>query len=134
LGTYSKFKSVFAQECYVTSLKSYKLRKALAKLRCSSHALGIEKGRHKNIPHEDRICKTCEQKLGERFIEDEYHFICICTSFCDLRQKFFPGDVYTNPDEQNCLAVMSSQDPIVVRSLAIYINEAFKLRMSLVNV
>ena len=72
--------------------------------------------------------------MGEKYIEDEYHFICICSPFSDLRKKFLPEDVINNPNEQNLLLLMNSQDPIVIRSLAVYVNEAFKLRMNLINV
>ena len=46
LTNYVQFKTLLNTERYVTGLKEFKLRKALAKLRTSCHMLNIELGRH----------------------------------------------------------------------------------------
>jgi hypothetical protein len=56
LGGYAQFKKIYCREVYLSTLSSFKLRNALAKLRCSSHDLQIEKGRHLAIPQQERIC------------------------------------------------------------------------------
>ena len=43
---YKHFKSLLEVEKYLTLDLCFKLRQALAKFRCSSHSLTIEKGRH----------------------------------------------------------------------------------------
>ena len=53
------------------TLLPYFQRKVIAKLRCSSHELEIEKGRHKKTPPENRFCQMC----SENEVEDENHFL-----------------------------------------------------------
>ena len=132
LGTYGKFKTTLVTETYVL-LNSFRLRKCLAKLRCSSHALNIEKGRHDKVPYHERVCEICKNNVGEIFIEDEYHFVCVCYVYQELRQRFLPSYITTNPDEHNFLLLMASNEPAIVRNLAIYTNEAFKLRLKILQ-
>ena len=49
-------------------IKNCQNRKAISKLRTSSHLLKIEKGRWTNIARENRICTRCRQNT----VEDEY--------------------------------------------------------------
>jgi diphthamide biosynthesis methyltransferase len=46
--------------------------------------LNIEKGRYLNTPAEDRICKLCNSG-----VEDEFHFIIICSKLQSCREEFF---------------------------------------------
>ena len=57
-------------------------RKALCRLRLSSHRLFIERGRWKSIPRSDRKCTLCNG------IEAEYHFMLICPRYDKLRKKY----------------------------------------------
>ena len=62
LGFYTKHKLTFEFEDYL-NISSFDKRKAIAKFRCSDHDLEIERGRHKRIPREARLCcKLCESK------------------------------------------------------------------------
>ena len=65
---------------------SFKLRTLLSKIRLSSHALEIEKGRHckPKIPPENRLCKAC----GEG-VEDEIHFLFKCSLYDIERSVLF---------------------------------------------
>ncbi|KAK2149938.1 hypothetical protein LSH36_430g02000 [Paralvinella palmiformis] len=57
-------------------------RKALTALRLSSHHWKIEMGRwHKPHPihRNDRLCQICNA------LEDEYHFICECPVYNEIR-------------------------------------------------
>ena len=60
------------------------LRKVVSKIRCSSHALEIEKGRHTGSPREDRICRNCQNGT----IENEEHFLINCLTYQPLRDHF----------------------------------------------
>ena len=53
-------------------------------MRCSNHQLEIEKGRHKNIIRQDRLCKVCP----DRVIESEEHFMRKCTFYIRHRKKY----------------------------------------------
>ena len=59
------------------------MRKIIAKVRCSNHCLEIEKGRHRNIPREERWCNMCTDKVTE----DEIHFLTKCKSYDHLKIK-----------------------------------------------
>ena len=56
---YKKFKSSLDTEKYLAVDISYKFRQALAKLRCSSHSLMFEKGRHMGLDRPYRNCPLC---------------------------------------------------------------------------
>ena len=62
---------------------NFENRKATTKIRCSDHCLEIEKGRHKNIPRVERICKVCDKSE----IETEEHFLQKCKKYDPLRNK-----------------------------------------------
>ena len=62
-------------------LTQFELRQIISKIRCSDHNLEIEKGRHRNIPRGERICKSCE----EGSIEDEEHFLMKCKAYQPMR-------------------------------------------------
>ena len=78
---YKQINSEFRRSGY--TLLPYYQRKVVAKLRCSSHTLEIEKGRHKNTPSENRFCKVCNQGA----IEDENHFVSTCQLYENLRER-----------------------------------------------
>ena len=69
----------------VFSKKKARYRQAIAKFRCSSHTLGIERGRHTNpkTPVADRKCNCCD------VIEDEKHFLLMCDMNMPEREYFF---------------------------------------------
>jgi hypothetical protein len=73
LGFLANIKDVYKEETYL-SIDNFQNRKAISKLRTSSHNLEIEAGRWNNTPRGDRICKKCI--LNE--IEDEKHFLFKC--------------------------------------------------------
>ena len=59
-------------------------QRAIAKIRMSDHHLEIEKGRHFDMPREDRICKMCPMKQ----IEDEKHFLTECTFYYRYKPRY----------------------------------------------
>ena len=73
---YRKIKTNFELESYLDT-RSFEQRRVIAKMRCSDHALEIEKGRHKGIPRPERIFTFCRN--GQ--IEDEEHFLFICNMY-----------------------------------------------------
>ena len=64
------------------SISNFEYRKLITKLRISEHNLLIEKGRHLNIPREQRLCSHC------KCIDDEKHFLLHCTINSELRSSF----------------------------------------------
>ena len=84
LRTYNVLKTRFGTEPYLRSVKDIKYRVAISKLRVSSHALEIERGRYTSpmTPVNERLCHACQK------VEDEFHFMMECKSNSDLRQTF----------------------------------------------
>ena len=83
---YKKIKLEFGMENYL-KIPGFQQRRHISKLRCSDHALEIEKGRHKkgstrSLAHE-RLCTLC--KTGQ--VEDEEHFLLKCDIYNPLRTK-----------------------------------------------
>ena len=82
LQFYKVIKNEFKFEEYLT-IPIFESRKVITKIRCSDHPLEVEKGRHRNVPRESRICKLCP--LGE--VETEDHFLTKCAFFDRLKLK-----------------------------------------------
>ena len=90
-------------------------RKAITKLRCSDHPLQIEKGRHRNIPRDNRLCKLCPLNV----VETEEHFLTSCTFFHRYKPKY---DLLNIRDAK---AFMINTEHTVLGS---YLSEAFSER------
>ncbi len=56
LCSYSKFKSKFCLENYLTIIKSFEQRRNFTRLRISAHKLEIERGRYQGVPRQNRRC------------------------------------------------------------------------------
>ena len=63
---------------YLNKVQIRTNRRALTKLRLSSHRLLIERGRWLKIKQENRLCTECH------VLEDEYHVVCICLRYAEL--------------------------------------------------
>ena len=61
----------------------------MAQLRAGVLPLCIETGRYKQIEVSNRLCVFCD--LNE--IEDEYHFVCKCCLYVDIRNDIFTGTI-----------------------------------------
>ena len=74
-------------EPYLLLILDFKICKQLTRFRLSNHVLQIEKGHHTKpkTPVVDRPCKLCNSNQ----IEDEFHFLCVCNVYSDLRETFF---------------------------------------------
>lgn len=83
LRTYKLIKSQFSTEEYLKKCLSRNQRSALSRMRCGTFPLELEKGRIRNIPVEQRICKMCDS--GE--VEDELHFMINCKLYSDIRNE-----------------------------------------------
>ena len=72
-------------EAYLEKISNFKYRRAITKLRVSSHDLMIEKGRHhtSKLDIEKRLCSNCGK------IEDEIHFLVSCPLYSKERTEFY---------------------------------------------
>ena len=98
---YRNFKTVLVMDKYLLESKEpYRL--ILLKFRTSNHLLPIEKGRHLNIDINERKCELCNMND----IGDEYHYVCCCTKFRNLRTKFIPRKFHKKPSVQKFCDLM----------------------------
>ena len=87
--------------------------------------LAVEIGRYTNVDLNDRKCFRCKDS-----IEDEFHFICNCTLYSDLRSSLFYsiqveiGNIGTFSPEEKFAKIMNSNSKHLYR----YVEEAWKLR------
>ena len=85
LRYYNMFKSDFEREDYLNLNISKRQRSIFSQFRAGILPLNVETGRFRNIDLSERLCNLCP--LSE--VEDEYHFLCICPKYSDLRQHLF---------------------------------------------
>ena len=81
-------------QTYLTFDFPASLIRELAKLRIIAHDLMIERGQYfrLKLPCDHKLCAECKQ------IEDEIHFILLCTKFKELRVSLLEGSGMTNLD------------------------------------
>ena len=130
LRTYRLFKQNFCFEPHLTHIKNACHRSALNKLRCSSHLLAIERGRHTKpkTPIENRLCFHCNT------IEDEIHFLTNCGIYERDRQIFFnsvsskfPNFSHLN-SEHKFVFLLSCEDNQITTHLGKFIYTALQDR------
>ena len=118
LSTYCTFKSLLEPERYISVISNRKLLTALAKFRCSNHTLSIEYGRSKNIDITERTCYYC-QSIGIQIIEDEYHFLCKCPLYSNLRDRILP--LMVKPTYFEFVTIMCSKEDVMINAVAKYV-------------
>ena len=105
------------------------MRRTLSCFRCSSHVLAIEGGRALGLDIEYRLCQVCDMME----VEDEYHFIMICPLYEMLRKRLIPSWSYTNPSVNKFYSLMSCNSNETISNLAVFIQNAFKLRQDVLD-
>ena len=135
LSFYYTIKETFGPSAYLDLTRKNASRKALVKLRISSHKLLIETGRYDNIPRNERMCNVCNRKT----IEDEIHFLLDCPSYSSLRDMFFskiePSLPFTRllVKETLLLHIMNSTDYFINTQLISFVSSCFQLRDKLLS-
>ena len=128
LLSYKLYKYDFVLEHYLHIVDIRKYMIALSRFRCSNHKLEIEIGRHSGIPRNKRLCKYCLENRSVANVEDEYHFICICPQYINLRNKYFGVTFLANLN--NFIKIMSSKTKKEVINLACFIYHASKVKIA----
>lgn len=127
LSTYCRFKHTFNLETHLDNSTDKKFSIALSRFRLSSHNLEIERGRYLNVPRNERICKFCNL----RTIENEYHFLLICTLYTDIRKKYIKPYYCSWPTLNKFDKLMMSRNKKEISNLSKYIYFASKVRKEL---
>ena len=125
LRSYKLFKDEFKMEPYITSQIPFSLKKLLSNFRCSDHDLHIERGRHKGLPVEQRLCTMCTNKS----IEDEAHFLTECPAYHEFRMPL-PTVANINPLPTNLkfIQLMRNKSEPVIYAFAKFRKNALKVR------
>ncbi len=97
LRTYRTFKSTFVTESYLKSFLTIHECSVLAQFRSGILPLHIETRRWNSKPVKERLCLVC--KLG--IVEDEFHFLCECVCYSNLRHCLFRSISSTYGDFKN---------------------------------
>ena len=131
---YRKYKLVLEIESYLTFPElPYLYRKTLANFRCSSHPLMIEKGRHQHIDRNIRFCPLC-LKRNVYVVEDEFHFVCVCPSYNDIRNIYFKLEWKTNLiTDMLFIRIMSSTDKESIVAISKYLVSALSYRNTCIS-
>ena len=128
LRTLTLFKKENCIEPYLLLYVPQRIRRYIAKFRIGVHDLEIERGRHRNVRVNDRICKLCSS-IQQIYIEDEYHVLLICPFYNELR------NIYLNIEQEpknlhTFITIMSNTGNELIR-LGSFLSNMFKLRKSL---
>ena len=78
---------------YLRDIKETYIRFSITRLRLGSHNLMLERGRWQRpkLNFADRTCDECD------VIEDEFHVVCICRRFSEIRKQYLPSTLYEKP-------------------------------------
>ena len=87
-------------------------RKALSRLRLSSHRLRIESGRYdKKCPINERKCIYC----NSNDVEDEYHFVLVCDFYTELRKLYIKKYFYVRPSMAKFIDLLNSDSIFMLK-------------------
>lgn len=129
LESYCRFKHLFEQEIYLNQITIKKYRIALTQFRLSSHSLSIERGRHNNIPKNERTCILCNQNA----VENEYHFLLTCPFYRDLRLKYLKPYFCRWPTLSKFDTLLETKNKTIVLNLSKYIYYSMNRRKSFLS-
>ena len=137
LRIYRIFKTKLRLEKYLSASTNYEGRVLLTNLRSGTNKLEIERGRWKNLKEELRVCTHCNL----RHVENEYHFLVLCSKYEALRQSLFQkiSDISADKWNLNNLGLHTqflllingtgdSHEMQVFSAVQSFIYRAFKLR------
>ena len=102
-----QFKQTLEYEMYLDVLPK-SLRFYFCRLRMSAHPLRIQSGRYarNNTPRQERHCLIC----NTTDIEDEYHFVCVCSRYQTIRTKYIKSKYYIRPSVYKYLELLKSSN------------------------
>ena len=123
LSLYREYKFSLEPERYLRSINISSHRQMLARFRCSSHFLRIETDRKHGIERNQRICLLCDSNE----VEDEYHFLLVCSFFNHYREKYISRFYFDPPSVQNFVDLLSSNNVDTLQRLAVFLFHAMKL-------
>ena len=130
LELYRNIKFDFSYERYLDVLPG-DLKTYVCKIRISAHSLRIQTGRYarNRIPRSERYCIYC----NTNDLEDEFHFILICSCYSDIRKKYIRKYFYQNPSMYKFIELLKSDNRTNIVNLAYFIKNALSIRTTLTH-
>ena len=132
LRTYSNLKKEFEMENFLKLDIDKQDISNFVRIRINNSNLMIEKGRHRNLSLENRICPLCYNE-----VEDELHFSITCGKLQDCRSDFLKKLTDIIPNFQNMSKIdkfnfiFKSNDYDVMKCCIQGISALYKMRNSL---
>ena len=100
---YRMFKLHFEFEKYLHVLPT-NLAISVLKFRTLNHRMPVQRGRYFNIPRHERVCQKCNSgDLG-----DEFHYLFLCSHFCNSRRDLLKSYYYKYPNAIKFQELLSS--------------------------
>ena len=97
------------------------VRTGSVKLQCTN-ILEIERGRHIDVPEENRICRLCS--MGT--VESEFHFLLVCPLYTSFRRDILTSTSW--PSVAKFINIISSDSNRFLMKLAKFIKFANTVR------
>lgn len=131
LFMYKEFKIELGYEKYLDILPR-RFRFYFCRLRLSVHPLRMQTGRYarNHIIREERYCLCC----NERDLEDEYHFVCVCSCLNVIRRKYLKRIYYINPSVHKFISFITSNNKNELVKMSLFVKEALSIRKDICNV
>ena len=111
----------FSMASYLYKIHIPANRKAMTKLRLSSHKLMVERGRWLKVPRTDRLCVCCNK------LEDEFHVICECPRYSCIRKLYIKPYYVRKPSMFKLVALLNTDNVSEMQKLAIFIKRALMI-------
>ena len=89
---YVLFKEKLGTEDYIKLCSSRRKRSLLAQFIMGILPIALETGRFRNLAIADRLCVLCNLKA----VEDELHFLCVCSLYNVIRRDMFENLLHLN--------------------------------------
>ena len=71
----------------------------------------------------DNICPLCRAAVG-----NEVHFTLCCSALKDLRQRLIPDKFDSQPSSFRLVLLLSTENKVIIKNFAIFLNLDFKQR------
>jgi hypothetical protein len=122
LRTYRNLKEKYETDTYLFLDIDKTLIKQFTQIKISNSNLMIELGRHNKIDINNRMCT-----VWKNGVEDEYHFIILCSSLNNIRNKMFANILSIFPsfhvltDEKKLLYLFQCEEYDIVEVISLNI-------------
>ena len=100
-------------ENYVEYISNDKIRMELAAFRLSAHDIDIERGRHINVPRENRVCRLCSIPMAE----SEFNVLLVCPRYNDIRRELLTSTAWLSV--ARFISIRSSNSQIFLLKLSL---------------